>query len=317
MNKILKKLIREDCGAVMVLVALGMVALIGSMALVIDAGVVYAARMNASNAVDAAVLAGVRELPGNPAAALAVAENYAQANGLDAGEVNFVLEYNDEGEAIAITGNVEKDKGMYFARIFGINSGGIDEHAKARIGLVSSLGSDAGVVPIGVRESDCIPGVTITLKHGGGDGRNGWFGGLRLGDAHGAKDFSYYLANGYDGTISIGDVIGVEPGNMSGRSKRAIEKRMDGCTHSPSCTAAIYVEGCSRIIITPVGIVDEGHGSNRTLTVTGFAAFIIEDYIGSGSQNNIEGTFIDWVVPGEIDENASNDYGLYAVELCE
>ncbi|TME46966.1 MAG: hypothetical protein E6I56_05510 [Chloroflexi bacterium] len=67
---------RSRRGQVLVLVALGMVAICGMMALAVDAGQLYFARRFMQNAVDAGALAGAQELvgtnanpTGNPASA--------------------------------------------------------------------------------------------------------------------------------------------------------------------------------------------------------------------------------------------------------
>lgn len=66
--KFLYKLIKDDDGAVMVIVALALVVLLGCMALVVDAGVMYVNKAHLQNVADAAALAGASELPDTDAA---------------------------------------------------------------------------------------------------------------------------------------------------------------------------------------------------------------------------------------------------------
>ena len=91
MLKTLKEVINNQSGSVIVLITLALLALVASMALVIDVGLVFAQRIKASNAIDAAVMAGVRELPQDPLAAIEVAQTYAQMNGLEIEEVDFEI----------------------------------------------------------------------------------------------------------------------------------------------------------------------------------------------------------------------------------
>lgn len=56
MLKTLKEVINNQSGSVIVLVTLALLALVASMALVIDVGLVFAQRIKASNAIDAAVI---------------------------------------------------------------------------------------------------------------------------------------------------------------------------------------------------------------------------------------------------------------------
>ncbi len=335
MGKTLKRFIRDDSGAIMVLVAIGLVVLIGSMALVIDAGTVYAERMKASNAVDAAVLAGVRELPGNPDAARAVAQQYAQANGLESGQVSFKIE--DGGKAIK--GTVDKEQNMFFARVFGIDSAEVKPSAKAKVGIAGSLSADSGVVPIGVKEGTFTVGEETTLKWKGGAGDKGWYGCLDLdtnaqtGDhsGGGANTYKEYLMNGYDKKLSTKDVKFVETGAMVGPTDTAIQDRVtrchDDCGTTPCCTADSFKPDCPRIIITPVGEVSDDPGGNRTFKITGFAAFFVESYEEKKEYNletgkneksiHLTGTFIERVESSaDIDDDAE-DYGVYAAQLVE
>lgn len=324
-----KSLLSDDSGAVMVLVAIGLVVFLGCMALVVDAGVLYAENMKASNAVDAAVLAGARELP-NKDEAIAVAKDYAEYNGLEAKSLNPDVTFTVSDDCKTITGVVDKDTGMFFARVFGINTGDVGAHAKAIIGVVGSIKGSSHVVPLGVHDQELTYGQLVTLKEDGGDGVNGWFGALDLPDVYnqttgnGAKKFGYFLKNGYTPEIKIGDVISVEPGNMAGKSYDGLNTRLDGCNHTPACSMSEYDENCSRVVIVPVGEVSTDHGSNRTLTVTGFAAFLISDYSegsgngkgGKGKDCEIEGYFLHYVIPGNA-SNTAVDYGVHTIQLSE
>ena len=73
---------KNESGQALVLFALLAIVLIGFAALVIDAGLAYAARAKAQNAADAAALAGAQDLPSFEAA-IGKAKDYAEHNGIE------------------------------------------------------------------------------------------------------------------------------------------------------------------------------------------------------------------------------------------
>lgn len=305
---VIRKFLLDEEGAVSVLLAAAMVALTGFAALVTDAGFMYLTRARMVNAVDSAVLAGAQELAGNPENALNVAVSYAEMNGLSDDEVSFSL---DDGNT-SITGTASRRVDLFFARILGIENAVLDVYSKARI---APLVAAKGVVPFGVLEADYTLGEEVILKQGGGEGSCGWFGALRLG-GNGGNVYRDNVKYGYSGTIEIGDVIDVEPGNMSGPTSDGVAYRVGRCDHVPECSGDSYVEGCPRICIVPLGVVHEGGGSQQRFEVTGFAAFLIGEYVGDGNENKVKGTFIKYIASGTADGKGT-DFGLYAVQLCE
>ncbi len=320
---LVNKLFKEESGAVMVMVALGLVVIMGAAAMVIDAGMLYFERAKASNAVDAAVLAGVQELPDNPNTALSVAQNYVQLNGIDPAKVPFYLGYNDEGKAISLTGDVDEIMNMFFARAIGINEGEVKAHAKARVGPATKLGAGTGVVPIGVLQDDIKYDQPITMKEGGGNGLQGWYGSLDLesltGGNGGSSTYEHYLTYGYDGegTVGYNTLILEENGNMNSANKDAIKYRMDLCAAEcdVECTPENYDPDCPRLVVVPVGYME---ADNKHFHVTSFAAFFIMDYTGNGNDNYITGQFIKpyYISGAEVDDTIT-DNGVYARVLCE
>lgn len=338
----IRRLLREESGAVMVLVAIALLVLLGCMALVIDAGVVYAERMKASNAVDAAVLAGVRELPSSALLARQKAEEYAQNNGLEPsdpdngiqGQVSFDIDPSPQPKWIK--GIVDYEKPMLFARIFNIDIAEIKPSAKAMVGVAGGVSPGSGVVPLGVKEGTFSVGEQTVLKWRGGGGTNGWYGCLDLdtdaltGDKSGggADTYREYLKNGYDKWLYIKDCKYVETGSMQGPTDTGIQTRMTSCANhcgtTPVCTAENHKEDCPRVVIVPVGTASGDPGSNNKFTITGFGAFFIEskeevqDTIDGNKTKNIHltGTFLKVVVPGEISTGV-NDFGVYSYQMCE
>ncbi|MEN6328102.1 MAG: TadE/TadG family type IV pilus assembly protein [Syntrophomonas sp.] len=301
----------DQKGASTVLVCLAMVVLLGMAALAVDVGVLFANRIKMANATDAAVLAGVRELPANPSGAVNVASQYAGINTLKTGEAVFQV----SADRKSITCQANRTMDLFFARVLGFDKKQLGVTATARISPMSGC---YGVVPFGVADNNYTFGDVQALKFGAtfvNPLPPGQYAPLALGGS-GASIYTYNISNGNSSLIKVGDVIPVETGNMIGPTKQGIQDRVNGCHHSPPCTISSYHEGCSRILIVPLGYNSPEPGSNGKFTVTGFAAFLVTDAPDNGGQGEVIGTFIKYVAPGVSADNA-NDRGIYVAELVE
>ncbi len=317
MRKLIKRLLNDQSGSVIVLITLALVALIGCMALVIDVGLVYAQRIKASNAIDAAVIAGVRELPDDPLAAIDVAQSYAQMNGLELEEVAFSISEDYR----AISGEVAKVQPMHFARLLGVTEGEVQARATARVGQVGSLPPNVGGVPLAVLQDQVVFGETVTIKEGAGDGTEGWYGCLDFlslsGGNGGAADYQRYLSYGYDGSayITNGTLVREEPGVMSGATLNGISYRLNKCINEcdRECTAEDHDPNCPRFVIAMVGDLYD----KKYFQVHSFVGFFIENVTGVGSESIIQGQFVPGYVSGaEISESVVNNK-VYTMELSE
>ncbi len=304
----------SEKGAVTILIACMMTVLIGFCALVTDVGLVFFNRAKMINAMDSAVLAGVQELP-DQESALNIAEAYAQNNGLLTTEYSFQVSEENK----TISGNANREVSLLFAKALGYASRSLTVAAKAKIAPVSAV---RGAVPFGVLENDFSIGQEVVLKEGTSNNLYpGWFGALRLGGS-GADIYRDNIMYGYPEEIVIDDVAGIEvdleSGNMSGPTMEGINNRIDQCNHVPPCTINSYVEGCSRILIVPIINIEATNPAGRPsdVRIIGFAAFFVEEYIGSGVNNEVRGRFINYVIPGKTHEGIG-DFGLYTAELCE
>jgi len=305
----LLELIYSERGVVTVLVAIAISVLIGCTALVTDAGLIFMNESRISNTLDSAVLAGAQELPDDPQGALDIAAEYAEANGMSAGEYLFELGDNDT----SISATATRQVSMHLAKVLGIESKDVHASCKARVAPITGV---SGIVPWGVADGDYEFGQRVMLKMGAGLGNyHGYFGALRIG-GNGGNNYRNNIKYGYDGVIEIGDEIRVEPGNMSGPTSEGVAYRIDSCHHTPQCNVNSYAAGCPRICIVPLGVYDDGNGSNRIFTVTGFGAFLIDEYAGQGTESEVYGWFIEYTIPGIIGEGGT-DHGVYGIQLCE
>lgn len=299
--------ITNEKGNVLAMTAMAMVFLIGCAAISLDVGLLYIERARIVNAIDSAVLAGVQYLPERPEQALQTAASYAQMNDLQVDEFQFQLSDTN----FSIIGQVEREVPLHFARIFNQELGLVKARASARVASTSAVN---GIVPFGVSEGNYQFGDVLTLKRGAGTFIfPGWYGCLALGGT-GADIYEKNIKFCYNDRISIGDFIPIETGNMSGPTATGIKYRIDQCQHTPRCTINSFVDGCSRILIVPIVRVSEP--DSGSVEVVNFAAFLASNYIGNGNENAVEGAFVRYVVPGEIDDSISG-YGLYSSYLYE
>lgn len=312
----------SSTGSIAILVAIGLTALLGCGAMVTDVGLIYAEKARLQNAVDAAALAGVLELPDNPDRAAQTAQDYAQQNGTD------TISYSFEANNKKMNVSAQKDVPTYFAKIWGINSNQITAKAHAMVLPPTAL---TGTVPLSLQEQPLIYGQEYTLKAGAGDGTEGWFGALQL-SAPGAKDYQTDLTNGYSGSIKIGQVLTVEHGNISGPTESALEARLAMDTRIPKNTYSDYDRNAPEILYIPiVKVLSYDSLGIHEVEIKGFAAFFVESVSGEGTESIITGRFLKTLISNgktggslsdllkeETDINngtSTEDFGLYTPKL--
>lgn len=301
----LRKLKKEESGQAMVMVVVLFSVLISFFALVVDLGIIYVAKAELQNSVDAAVLAGAQELPNKPGKAVEVAIAYAADNG-DTLDTTALTESNH-----VISASGTKEVNLFFAKIFDKNTQKVTADATARINTVAGV---SGAVPLGLEKKEIIFGQTYTLKEGGGSGTTGNYGGLRL-LGSGANVFADYLANGYPGVIKVGDEINTEPGVMKEKAFKSLEIRIAG---DPSATFETVQKGSPRLVVVPIVNTMNVSGASETVTVVGFAVFFLESYEDTGSEKGaITGKFMEMVVGQATIGSSATNYGAYKVSLSE
>ncbi|MCL6638088.1 MAG: hypothetical protein K6T80_00215 [Firmicutes bacterium] len=316
LRKFLHDLAAGQGGFALVLVTAGMVALLGFAALVADIGTLILEKERLANAVDAAALAGAKELPANPALAVSVAEAYASQNGCepDPPAVTAGNGYPDSKIIVQATKEVK----FTFARVLGFNSGTVSARAAAG---VAGLTSVKGAAPLAVPNQSFQFNTRYILKQGSNSPEPsplgpGTYGALSLG-GNGAANYEDNLKYGYEGKLAVGDVVDTETGNMSNPTKRAIDYRIALCNHTPPCSPSSFDPGCPRILIIPVYeplLVEQGQV--KKIKISGFAAFLVDRVNGQGNENYIEGYFIRMVIEGDSSPGQA-DFGLAGVKLVE
>ncbi|WKY45705.1 pilus assembly protein TadG-related protein [Eubacteriaceae bacterium ES2] len=323
----------EETGDALIIVAFSMVFIMGFLALVIDLGLAYLSTGQQQKAADAAVYSAGRLLPIETGDTIEInnikqsALLYADLNGFsDLSFANVQLENTVNGMYTQIRVTVEHQVPMNFAKLFGIDSINISRSAVAKL---SPIIRTTGVAPIGLTKEEMEWRIAsnqlthVTLKYGVQSDTTSFFGALDLdGQGGGAKDYALWITNGYDGEISVGDILLEESGNMVGPTYEGFEARYSGCTHygaetgGEGCTVDLYDLNCSRIVKVPVysfGL------DKKTVVVEGFAAFLLENQTNDGY---ITGSFLNMVSNGaasgyNVGEGSEGDFGVYNLILAE
>jgi Flp pilus assembly protein TadG len=112
---------RSEGGQALIMLVLGLVALVGFVALTIDVGLIFEGRRADQNAADAAALAGASALPADPATAKLRASDWAQKNGFVSGvggtTVTVTTPYKGDSGKIEVV--IKKPVSATFARVLG------------------------------------------------------------------------------------------------------------------------------------------------------------------------------------------------------
>jgi Putative Flp pilus-assembly TadE/G-like len=290
-------------GQVAVIFTVAVPVLIGVLAMCCDMTVTYLNWQAMQKAADAAVLAGANYLPTDPATAISTANTWAQQNGMASSEI---LSTSVAPDDMSITMTAKRAVPAYFARIFGTTSVPVQVAATAG---VENSSSAIGLVPIGV---NCASGIVsqcfgylqpVTLKNSQ-IGPGNW-GPLALG-ANGASTYRTNIEQGYQGSISIGQWISSETGNVVGPTSQGFNARWSEYQQmDPTGTASSH--SLSDPLVVEVPLVNWGSPNGKSqVQVTGFADFWITGVQGSG---NVTGEFLHEVAPSANSASATAPEG--------
>jgi len=296
----MKKL--NNQGNVAILLCLVMTALLGFTAYVTDVGLIYTEKTKLTNAIDSAALAATLELPNDDSKAEKVAIDYLEKNDVNPNQTTIAI--SADHKSIQITG--VKNVKHSFAPIIGINSSNV--HAKTKA-VIAPVKSTKGIRPFAVENYDFTYGDLVTLKRGAGDGYHGNYGAVALGGC-GANVFRANALYGYSGTISVGDYINTEPGNMAGACND-----IKNYINSESSTFTNFPRDSIRLWTMPLvdSLVVNGRES---VLVVGFAEFYVENVTKNSGKIEINGRFVKFVLNSDTDVNLP-DTGAYGAKLSK
>lgn len=305
------KLIREEKGLALVLVSLAITALLGTLALVTDLGMVMLTKSRLASACDAAALAGASALP-DTNRAIQIAQDYLQYNGIPAGQAGVTVAGQGNYSVLRVSASRRVD--YIFARALGFNSTTVTARAAAASGGVSSA---IGVVPFSIPDQVLRFGVEYTLKLGAGSGEEGNYGALALG-GRGSENYRQNIMYGYPYRLGLGDEVETEPGNISGPTWEGVTYRLSQDTHH--CTPQNYRLDCPRVVVVPVYDPATMNQGRNTVKIVGFALFLLTGVDGQGNESYIKGYFLQSVPPDYCQASITpgqKTYGLQAVKLME
>lgn len=310
--------VRDERGLAIVMVSLAMAVLLGMTALVVDVGAMTLHKNRLANACDAAAMAGAWKLP-HEGQATAEAINFTGKNGVSSPDVVQVKILNDGGK-IEMTASRVVD--LTFAKILGKETATVSAKSSAVTGAVTSVNH---IAPFCVSDELKFEyGKFYNLKvEPGSSLAPGNFGALALGaddDSQtdsGANAYEDNIINGCDINVGIGDTLTTKTGVMAGKTKNGIETRIAG---TPAYTPNSEVPMTSpRVMIIPVydhQTMDQG---KNEITIVGFAAFVIEDYIQSTKE--VKGWYLKDASPtGNVTIDPNKDpnadgFGMRGVSL--
>jgi hypothetical protein len=316
----LKRGIVEQDGNVAVLVAFVLAGLLAMTSVVIDGGMLYATKMHLQKTANATVLSGAQELTNSESNVRSVADHILRDHGEAASLESLSVAMTDQTIVV-----LKKDVEMGLAKAFGMDKVPVRVKATAKI---EAMGAAVGAAPIGIDEStSLVYGQEYHLKVDNTEASNGNFGIIALGDhaAGGASTYETNLEKGFQGLLSVGDLVDTKTGNVAGDTQKAVQARLD---RSPYTEGDTSHRDDSRILLIPVykacpqnaNTIDDCRnyqvsGQLKRIVITGFAYFYLTvpmDY----NNKEVIGEFIErtgtgFVKPGAVDR------GAYAIKLTE
>ncbi len=140
-------------GQIVVMLAMSIIVLCGMVALVIDVAWYWSSSLRVQRAADAAALAGVVWLPGNPTTAYSVANAEATKNGFTNGTAGTnITTLKDPSNDRRLNVTISTPVSTFFMRVFGITSIPAVRSAKAEFVLPVAMGSPENYYGVGFYE---------------------------------------------------------------------------------------------------------------------------------------------------------------------
>jgi hypothetical protein len=329
MKRLLRWLIRRQEGQSLVIIGLGMIGLLGIVALVVDAGNAYALQRKVRNAVDAAAMAGARELARQGAttnaSVLSQARRYASANHVHPEDLEVY--YCDlDGNPLQPVNNdsfappTEVD-GKGVAGVLVRGRGRVPAYLAHLVGVRSFSASETsmGWVSCGVCSAGDLFPAAISLdtfaSHGGepliGPPYTFW------GDKTAPGNFGWVSWNANPGHTSNPTLVDNirNPSNSGEWHVGDWIFAGPGVQNSSQVAAAIQelIDTGKNEVTLPVYSAIQGQGSNVQYQIAGFVRLELVGFDFQGQDKRLIGYFKQWVEPGG--EGGCADLGVCSVKL--
>jgi Flp pilus assembly protein TadG len=320
----------DERGAVAVVVALALIALLGVSALVLDAGNLYWERRQLQAGADAGALAAAQDFAaGEDAAALASAKNFADQNNVRGAYVDDVNGFQVDASAqeVTVTAQTGSPAGPEALRSWVAGVLGIDDYATSAT-ATAAWGPVGGAATLPITFSYCeweelvgdvdnptLPTGSKTLQFlsPGGEDCKGPAG--------------HYAPGGWgwlDTNSSDACTAEIVQGEVDGRVSQGNPSAFDS-----TCTPEYFQSLIGQTVLMPIFEKVEGAGDGAVYTISGFAAIEIEGYrlhaghaswsynAPCGNPNTcIRANFVDFVTYGDhVDWGGGPDFGTSIVSL--
>ncbi|MCL4367792.1 MAG: pilus assembly protein TadG-related protein [Actinobacteria bacterium] len=308
-------------GQLMIIVAVGLVVILGFAALVMDLGNGYSQRRLAQNAADGAALAAMRMVrmsPSDTPGSTIYSEiiRLASLNGgaqVDSANTLFLdVNKNSLGPVNGHTGSLNQVAGVrvstriqyntLFAGIIGINSLTSGGKATAMSLAIQSL-SSTGVWPIVTKQQSFTVGSVYTIWDDNKEaaGNAGW---VDLdGGSGSASELASWVSDGFHSSDSekfeyYDDAAGPSPGTSHESESLPFPSWLETTTGNKSSALGDMRTGQSITVL--LFSQDNGEsGSNLKYRATGLAQFTITSVSATGHPKSVQGTFERMVLPGD------------------
>ena len=221
-----------------------MTVLLGFAAMAIDIGLFFEDRRHLQNSADAMALAGVQELPSNPASAISKAKTWATNNGIQAGEIETVEVRTKSYPNDTLYVKLDREFSWVFGRVLGKTVDDVGAAAAARTGSLSG-GNNMMPWALLFGDSDCLDSEgnpiytnTCIVKVGHNSIVDGWRGALDMdGNGGGSAEYKANILDGETawkyciagdpapGCVSSVTIIDALDGNKVGPTGSGIEER--------------------------------------------------------------------------------------------
>ncbi|HEX9934588.1 MAG TPA: pilus assembly protein TadG-related protein [bacterium] len=315
------KFLRDEKGNLLVVAVVLLFSILGFASMAIDMGCLLTAKNQLQSAVDASALSG--------ASGLLISQSEAVLRSAAIGGMNTCLnqpvvlgsENVDFPTTSQVRVRVEQPVPLYFAKIMGIHSVRVAASAVAEIGTI--VGTN-GMRPWAIPDMKWTHGTSVMLKSGalGAPATNPSFfyavdfPPLNNGDpVPGAKTYEGNIINGSSCTVSIGDELLVEPGNMVGPTNHGVDVLLNMDPYADwdgtQVVKSLY-PGTSSPRIVKIPLYDPNYppdSGKNSLTVVGLASF----FVTGVHHGTVKGIFMEKITSGRIGSGNSMLKGVRLV----
>jgi len=261
-------------GQTLVVAVLAMTALIGMTAMTIDVGMLFHDRRHYQNSADAMALAGVAELPTNPALAITKAKTWATNNGISSNQIQTIEVRTTGFPNDTLYVKLQGQFNWIFARVLGKTNSNVGAEAAARIGTL--LGGH-NMMPWALLQTDtsclnaqgnAIFGASCSVKVGAGSSAiSGWYGALDYdGIGGGSAEYQQRIIDGTTATTYCvtgntappcqATTVDALSGNKVGGTGSGIDQRLAA---GPACDTNGNGKDDFNEVFTPTGQVSPAY----------------------------------------------------------